>query len=295
MDTLEGMKTVVAVVETGSFTAASVRLNISKALTSKYVGEVERRMNVRLFQRSTRKLALTEVGKTYYRHALSLLEQFTALQDSVSGEQSSPQGLLRISAPVAFGEMKLAPRIPEFMTRYPDIQLELILSNGLVNMLEEGIDVRIRLGGVDDSTLIARHINDLPLTLCASPDYLLQHGTPTRPGDISQHNCILDSNFRMGKQWPIQAPDGQLTSVAVHSRVSASSPSAVCEIAIAGGGIGMVPDFIAAPALKQGLLQEVLPGYKTMEFGLFALYPHRHYLPIKVRCFIDFLVAKFSS
>lgn len=293
MDTLDGMKTVVAVVETGSFTAASERLNISKALVSKYVGEVERRLNARLFHRSTRKLAMTEAGKTYYQRALPLLEEFTELVDEVSGEKSSPHGLLRISVPVAFGEMKLAPLIPRFLQLYPDIRLELILRNSVVDMIEEGIDVRLLVGGVDDSSLIARHIKTLPLILCASPDYLRQQGEPKAPQDITGHACIIDSNFRIGKQWPIIAPDGKTKSIKVNSRIAASSPSAVKEIAIAGGGIGMVPRFIVEPALEQGLLQEVLPGYTTLEFGLFALYPHRRYLPKKVRCFIDFMLAEF--
>ncbi len=295
MDTLDGMKTVVAVVEAGSFTAASERLNISKALASKYVGEVEKRLNVRLFHRSTRKLALTEAGKSYYQRALPLLEEFTELVDSVTGDQSSPQGLLRVSVPVAFGEMKLAPLIPRFMQQNEDLRLEIILSNSMVDMVEEGIDVRIRVGGVEDSSLIARHINTLPLILCASPAYLKQHGRPKEAQDISQHNCIIDSNFRIGTQWPIISSTGKTESINVNTRISASSPSAVKEIAVAGGGIGMVPRFIVEPALEQGLLEEVLPGFSTLEFGLFALYPHRRYLPKKARCFIDFLVDEFSD
>ncbi|MGK0500589.1 MAG: DNA-binding transcriptional LysR family regulator [Oceanicoccus sp.] len=295
MDTLDGMKTVVAVVETGSFTAASERLNISKALASKYVGEVEKRLNARLFHRSTRKLALTEAGKSYYQRALPLLEEFTQLVDSVGGDQSSPQGLLRISVPVAFGEMKLAPLIPRFMEQYPDIRLEIILSNSMIDMVEEGIDVRIRVGGVDDSSLIARHLTTLPLILCAAPSYLQQHGRPKTGQDITRHNCIIDSNFRIGKQWPIISLSGKTESINVNTRIAASSPSAVKEIAVAGGGIGMVPRFIVEPALEQGLLEEVLPGFSALEFGLFAMYPHRRYLPKKVRCFIDFMVDEFSE
>ncbi|MEZ0153199.1 MAG: LysR substrate-binding domain-containing protein [Candidatus Reddybacter sp.] len=295
MDTVDGMKTVVAVVETGSFTAASERLNISKALVSKYIGEVERGLNIRLFHRSTRKLAMTEAGKTYYQRALPLLDELSELADAVSGEKSSPQGLLRISVPVAFGEMKLAPLIPQFLQHYPDIRLELMLRNSVVDMVEEGIDVRLLIGGVDDSSLVARHIKTLPLILCASPDYLHQQGEPKTPKDITGHACIIDSNFRIGKQWPMVSPTGKTQSITVNSRIAASSPSAVKEIAIAGGGIGMVPRFIVEPSLQQGLLKEVLPGYTTLEFGLFALYPHRRYLPKKVRCFIDFMLAEFAD
>jgi DNA-binding transcriptional LysR family regulator len=170
MDTLDGIKTVVAVVETGSFTAASERLGMSKALVSKYIGEVEDSLGVRLLNRSTRRLALTEAGQRYYDQALPLLEEFEEMVDSVTGEQSSPRGLLRISVPVTFGEMSLAPLIPKFLQQYPDIGVDLQLSDKMIDMLEEGIDVVIRIGGVDDSSLIAKHIQTLPLALCASPD-----------------------------------------------------------------------------------------------------------------------------
>lgn len=295
MDTLDGLKTVIAVVETGSFTAASERLGMSKALVSKYVGEVEDRLGVRLFNRSTRRLALTESGRAYYEHALPLLEEFAELVDNVTGEQSNPQGLLRISVPVTFGEMKLSPLLPKFLSLYPDIRVELQLLDRMIDMLEEGIDVVIRIGGVDDSNLIARHINTFPLILCASPDYLKNHGQPQRARDIEEHNCIIDSNFRIGKQWPIISPSGVTDSIQVNSTVAANSPRAVKEIAIAGGGIGMIPRFIVEDAFEEGTLIEVLPGYSTLEFGLFAIYPHRRYLSKKVRCFIDFMIDEFSE
>jgi len=295
MDTLDGMKTIVAVVETGSFTAASERLGISKALASKYVGEVEARLGVRLFNRSTRRLALTEEGQRYYDQALPLLEGFTAMVDQVTGEQTAPRGLLRVSVPVTFGEMKLSPLIPKFLTLHPQMQVDLQMSDRMIDMLEEGIDVVIRIGGVDDSSLIAKQITTLPLVLCASPSYLQTSGQPRVARDIADHNCIIDSNFRIGKHWPIVSPDGQTSSIEVSSRVSANSPRAVKEVAIANGGIGMIPRFIVEDELRQGTLDEVLPGYTTLEFGLFAIYPHRRYLSKKVRSFIDFLVAEFST
>lgn len=295
MDTLDGIKTVVAVVETGSFTAASERLGMSKALVSKYVGEVEDALGVRLLNRSTRRLALTEAGQRYYNQALPLLEEFAEMVDSVTGEQSSPRGLLRVSVPVTFGEMSLAPLIPKFLHQYPDIGLDLQLSDKMIDMLEEGIDVVIRIGGVDDSSLIARQIQTLPLILCASPTYINQHGRPESPEEVGQHQCIIDSNFRVGKHWPIISPQGLTTSIEVTSRIAANSPRAVKEIALASGGVGMIPRFIVQDALDDGSLEEILPDHQTLEFGLFAIYPHRRYLSRKVRCFIDFLVDEFSS
>lgn len=295
MDTLDGIKTVIAVIETGSFTAASERLGMSKALVSKYVGEVEDSLGVRLLNRSTRRLALTEAGQRYYDQALPLLEEFAEMVDSVTGEQSSPRGLLRISVPVTFGEMSLAPLIPKFLQAYPDIGVDLQLNDKMIDMLEEGIDVVIRIGAVDDSSLIAKHIQTLPLTLCASPDYVTQCGRPQVPKDLSKHQCIIDSNFRIGKSWPITCSNNITTSVEVSSRIMANSPRAVKEIVLAGGGIGMIPHFIVEDALAEGRLEEILPSYRTLEFGLFAIYPHRRYLSRKVRCFIDFLIAEFAD
>ena len=192
MDTLDGLKTVVAVVETHSFTAASDRLGISKALVSKYVGEVEKQLGIRVFNRTTRQLALTDAGRRYYQQAVILLEQFSAMVDNVTGEQTTPRGLLRISAPVTFGEMKLAPLLPKFISLYPDLTVELVLTNGAIDMLEEGIDVRLRIGGVDDSNMIARHLTDFPLILSASPNYSKQQGLPTTLAkhQLAKHHCM---------------------------------------------------------------------------------------------------------
>jgi DNA-binding transcriptional LysR family regulator len=295
MDSLDGLKTVIAVVETGSFTIASERLMISKALVSKYVGEVEEKLGVRLFNRTTRRLALTEAGKTYYDRALPLLEEYEELLDSVTGDQSTPKGKLKISVPVTFGEMQLSPVINKFITTYPDIQVNIQLTDRRIDMLEEGVDVVIRIGGVDDSNMVARQINTYPLVLCASPAYLKQHGYPNIPNDITRHACIIDSNFRIGKQWPLVSPNGTVETIEVTSKIAANSPRAVMEIAKSGGGIALIPRFIVAETIAQGLLVEVLPSYSTLEFGLFAIFPHRRYLSKKIRCFIDFLIDEFSS
>ncbi|MFT5852448.1 MAG: DNA-binding transcriptional LysR family regulator [Colwellia sp.] len=295
MDTLDGLKTVVAVVETSSFTAASERLGLSKALVSKYVGEVESNLGIRLFNRTTRQLALTEAGRRYYQESVVLLEQYSALVDKVTGEQTKPQGLLRVSAPVTFGEMILAPLLPKFLQLYPDLTIELVLTNGAIDMLEEGIDVRLRIGGVDDSNMIARHLKTFPLILSASPSYIQQYGLPKTPQQVAEHNCIIDSNFRMGKQWPIISPQGKAETIHVQSVVAVNSPQAVREVAIAGGGVAMTPDFIVRDAIKSGKLIPILPDYTTLEFGLFAIYPHRKYVAKKVRCFIDFALAELST
>ncbi|OUS27490.1 LysR family transcriptional regulator ['Osedax' symbiont bacterium Rs2_46_30_T18] len=294
MDSLDGLKTVVAVVETNSFTAASERLGISKALVSKYVGEVESQLGVRLFNRTTRAVSLTEAGRLYYQDCVALLEQYSAMLDSVTGDSTQVRGLLRISAPVTFGEMKLAPLLPKFLRLYPQLQVELVLTNAAIDMLEEDIDLRLRIGGVDDSNMIARHLNTFALVLTASPAYIKEYGLPKTAQQVAEHRCIIDSNFRVGRQWPIISPTGEAQTISVSSAIAANSPQAVREIAIAGGGIAMTPDFIVEDAIDSGLLIPILARYTTLEFGLFAIYPHRKYVAKKVRCFIDFAIEEFA-
>ncbi|MEH6445621.1 MAG: LysR family transcriptional regulator [Oceanospirillaceae bacterium] len=292
MDSLDGLRTVIAVVETHSFTAASNRLGISKALVSKYVGEVEASLGARLFNRTTRRISLTDAGRRYYEQALLVLEQFSTMLDNVADEQTSPRGVLRVSAPVAIGEMVLAPLLPKFMQQFPELSIELILTNNPIDLIEEGIDVRIRTGGLDDSSMIARHLQTFPLVLTASPLYLQQHGLVQTPEDLTKHKCIVDSNFRIGSQWPMIAPDGTAHTINVNSAIAVNSPQAVREIAIADGGIAMTPKFIVDKALQKELLVEILSEYTRLEFGLYAVYPHRVYVGKKTRCFIDFLLAE---
>lgn len=292
MDTLDGMRTIIAVVETGSLTAASERLGLSKALVSKYVAVVEKRLQVRLFNRTTRRLAVTEAGHNYYQQALPLLQEFNELEDSVGSDSAS--GLLRISAPVAIGEMLLAPKLPLFLQQQPNIQIELKLADRRINMLEEGIDIRLMTGTPNDSNLIAKSLGYLPSALCASNNYLQQHGTPQQPADLSHHSCIIDSNFKIGAHWPLTSKSGETTTLEVKSRIAANSPKAVKAIAVADGGIAIVPRFIIEEELNSGSLVEVLPNYRSLEFGLHALYPHRRYLAKKVRAFIDFLEREIA-
>ncbi len=292
MDSIDGLKTVIAVVETRSFTGASDRLGMSKALVSKYVGEVEAGLGTRLFNRTTRRISLTDAGRRYYEQALTVLEQFTAMLDNVSEEQQNPRGKIRVSAPVAIGEIVLAPLLPKFLKQYPELKIELVLTNSAIDIIEEGIDVRIRTGGLDDSSMIARHLQTFPLVLAASPDYLKEHGAIESPQALAGHNCIIDSNFRTGSQWPMIAPDGTAHTINVNSTISVNSPQAVREIAIANGGVAMTPKFIVEKSISDGQLVEILPQYTRLEFGLYAVYPHRVYVAKKTRCFIDFLLAE---
>jgi len=289
MDTLDGIKTIVAVVETGSFTAAGERLGISKALVSKYVGQVEEQLNCRLFNRSTRRIALTEAGDRYYHRALPLLEEYSSLVESVDSDNREVSGTLRISTTVTFGVSHLSKTLHHFLEQYPNVNVDLHLNDKMVNMVEEGIDLVIRFGSVDDSSLIARKISETPLVLVAAPDYLETQNTPTEPEHLLDHQCIVDSNFRVGSRWPITRSDGSVWQQQVPSRISVNNPQAVAELVKNGQGIGFCAHFVVREALENGELIEVLPNLEKSSFGMYAIYPHRKYLPLKVKAFIGFL------
>lgn len=295
MDTLDALKTVIAVVETGSFTAASERLNCSKALVSKYINAIEKQLNIRLFNRTTRKILLTEAGSQYYRHALQLVEKYDCMIDDVLSEQSSPKGLLRVSAPVTFGENWLAQHIPEFCQLYPDLEFELVLNNHAVDMIEEGIDARIKVGEVQDSTMVARLISEVELIVFASPHYLERHGTPISPADLIEHQCVIDTNFQTTKTWQLYSAMGELTTYDVGAKVFCNSPQAIVNIVKAGGGIGFVTAHAALAEIYNNKLVQLFTDHQSPKVGLYVMYPHREYLPEKVRCFVEFMQKKFKN
>lgn len=294
MDTIIGIKTIIAVVETGSFTAAGDRLGLSKALVSKYVGIVEQQLSVRLFNRSTRKISITEAGQSFYESVVPVIESYSEMLDNLSGQGVTASGKLRVSAPVSFGESNLAPLLPELMNRYPDLSIELVLSDKTIDLLEEGVDLAIRIGSVSDSNLIARQITSYPLILCASADYIERFGAPTSVEALEQHATVIDSNFKIGRHWPIVSPTGEAVTASVSSRIAVNNPRAVKEVVLAGGGVGLIPEIVVRDDIKAGKLVHVMADYKTFEFGLFAIYPHRKFVAKKVKTFIEFLFEKFS-
>jgi DNA-binding transcriptional LysR family regulator len=294
MDTIDGLKTVVAVVETGSFTAAGEKLSISKGLVSKYIHEVEKQLDIRLFNRNTRKISLTDAGTHYYNHALKLLDNYSKMIEDVVNEQSSPKGLLRVSAPIAFGEHIVTPLIHEFSCQHPDISVDFVLNNRPVDMLKEGIDVRIKSGQVIDSNMVARPLCKWPLIICASPDYIDLHGLPLEPDDLSNHHCVTDSNLKSRNNWTLLSVTGEQITVPVHSRLSSNNPQTVVDFVKAGAGIGLVTKASVQKELQSGELIELFPDYTALTLDIYLIYPHKKYIPQKVQCFIDFMLGKFS-
>ncbi|MFZ1828705.1 MAG: LysR substrate-binding domain-containing protein [Candidatus Competibacteraceae bacterium] len=294
MDTLIGMRAFSAVVSAGSFTAAADRLGLSKSLVSKYVLQLERRLGVRLLNRTTRHLSPTEVGLAYYDRCQSLLEAVDEMEAAILERQESPQGRLVVTWPQTFGELHLNKALAEFLERYPQVNVEVDLSDRFVNLLEEGFDLGIRICELTDTGLVARRLAAIRVVTCAAPSYLDQHGVPTHPLELHNHACVSDTNIDAAGRWPYWI-DGERRNIEVKGRCRVNSTRAVRDLTIAGAGIGLCPDYAVADAVRDGRLRLLLQNYKSVEYGLYALYPHRRYLAAKVRAYVDFLIARFRG
>lgn len=294
MDRLDCDRMFVAVLEVGSFAGAAERLGTSSGQASKLVSRLEQELGVQLFKRSTRALSPTEIGRAYYERVKTLLEAFDTLDATVRDSATTPSGRLKISAPGTFGTAVLASVLVEFARHYPQIELDVNFSDRAVNIVDEGFDMAIRIGKLDDSSLIARRLGDVPIRVAASSGYLLQHGTPQHWRDLAAHQCISDTNFRAPWHWPFVTPCGDSVSMPIRGRLCFSNTEACLQAAIAGLGIARLPGFIAAPALQRGEIVSLLEEFATPPMGLFALYPPARHLAQKTRLLIDFLAAHFQ-
>jgi DNA-binding transcriptional LysR family regulator len=294
MDILNGMRTYAAVVSTGSFTAAAERLGISRALTSKYVGQLEDHLGVRLLNRTTRRLNVTEVGRAYFERCRQLVDEVDELESAVSDQQTAPRGRLLIAAPTTFGEMFLAQAVARYLDEYPEVSIELVLADRFVNLVDEGFDLAVRIGNLQDSSLIARRLASCRLVVCASHEYLRRTGTPAHPSDLERHCCIYDTNQGSGNSWPFRDIDHRF-SVSVKGNLRVNGAVAVREAMLAGQGIGYSPAYAIGDELRTGKLKIILENYESDELGIYAVYPHNRHLATKVRSFIDFLITHFRA
>lgn len=294
MDVLTSMRTYVAVVTAGSFTGAAERLGISKALTSKYVGQLEDHLGVRLLNRTTRRLNVTEVGQAYYQRCQQLLDDMDELEAAVREQQDAPQGRLKVAAPSSFGEMYLTRAVADYLKEWPNVTVELVLADRFVNLVEEGFDLAVRIGQLADSNLIARRLAPMRIVVCASPEHLDRDGIPAHPKELMSRNCVIDTNIKDPEQWPFKE-QGRNFRVKVNGRFHANSAMAVREMLLAGEGIGVCPMYIVEEDVRVGQLQVVLQEYEAIELGIFAVYPHSRHLAAKVRTFVDFLVQHFAK
>jgi DNA-binding transcriptional LysR family regulator len=290
---LARIRAFVQVFDAGGFSAAARQYGRSKALLSKYVTDLEDYLGVRLMNRTTRKLSLTEAGEAYYREASQLLQQLDDLDASITDQTSAPRGLLRISAPRNFGERTLAPAIFEFLQKYPEVSVDLRLEDRYVDLVDEGIDVALRISTLTDSSLIARKIADMRIVIAASPALLARVGEPQTPEALRNLPCIVDTNLQGQANWRF-VDGGKTVSVHVAGPVRVNSPLAALQAATMSLGFAAIPSYLADPAIESGVLQAVLERFVPDGQTLQAVYPHRRHLAGKVRALIDHLVDWFE-
>lgn len=289
----------VALVEAGSFSKAGEQLNSSKSAVSKRISQLEDELGVRLFNRTTRSLTLTEAGEEYYDYASQALALAKEAEYAVSRLQAKPKGKLKISVPMTFGRLYIACLIPSFLSRYPDIQIEMIMDDKRQDFIKQGFDIGIRIGDLEDSSLIAKKIAVCRSVICASSHYLEQNGSPEKPDDLRDHNCLFYSYFRAGQDWHFykhkDTKNQQLIKVPAKGNYRVNNSDALYEAAIVGLGVVNMPTFIVGPDIRTKKLEQVLIDYPLPVHGIYAIFPERKHLPTKVRVFIDFLQEQIGT
>lgn len=293
MDRLDDMIAFVRVAESESFTAAAERLGLSKSAVSRRMAELEDRLGVRLINRTTRRLGLTEVGQAFYERCQRIIADIEDAECSASRIAAEPRGTLRVNAPTSFGIRHLGPALAAFMTRYPRIEVVMDLNDRFVDLIEDGYDVALRIGQLRDSSLVARRLAASRRVLCAAPEYLDRAGRPRQPADLSHHRCLIYTNTANPDHWTLTGADGPVVQP-IAGPMRSNNGNMLCELAIAGHGIAALPSFLVADALAEGRLEVVLPGLPPAEGALHAIFPHGRHLTTKVRVFVDFLALHFG-
>ena len=294
MDRFLEMKVFATVVEAGSFTAGADVLGMSKAAVSRYVAELEERLGVRLLHRTTRRLSPTSEGEIFHARCRELLGNLDEAEAEISSRVGEATGLLKLNVPVTFGLMHLAPLWPAFMARHPRLALDITLSDRVADLVEEGYDAAVRIGQLAPSSLIGRKLASTRMVVCASPDYLARRGEPVHPHDLLGHDVISYSLSASGEYWSFSGPAGEAT-VKVVPRMRTNNGDTCRAAALQHQGIILQPTFIVGHDLAQGTLREILPGYRSGELGIHAVYHSRKFVSPKLRLLIDFLVDAFAE
>lgn len=293
MASLTELEIFVAVVDEGSFTSAAQSLGVSKSHASKQVSALEDRLGAQLLHRTTRSLSLTDAGQAFYDRGVRVLEDLEEAERAVTQLQTTPRGVLRLSVPMTFGTRYVTPLLGEFLIEHPDLTIDLDLSDRKVDLVDEGFDLVLRIGELQDSSLMVRKLAPAQRYCCASPSYLQVHGEPDKPSDLTDHECLQYTYGRLNT-WQFTHPDGDEQFVRVDGRLRANNGEALLEACLDGVGISLLPDFMLTDHLREGRLVRVLNDWTEWQAGVWALYPHNRHLSAKVRHFVDYLVEKFS-
>ena len=294
MDRLKSLSTFVQVVENGGFSAAARRLNMSPTMASEHVQALESDLGARLLQRTTRKISLTEVGQAYYENAARILAELEEADRAAGALQSTPRGRLRLHVGTHIVRF-VTPILAEYMTRYPDLQVDLTMGERMVDLIEEGFDLAIRATVPADSSLVIRQLSAWRHVPCAAPRYLETHASPEHPSDLARHNCLRYAFYPYGDEWRFTGPKGEAVSARVKGTLRTNSAEALRIAAIEGIGIFLAPSFLVTEDLDAGRLVPLLDGYKPVAFAINAIYPTRHQVTAKVRAFLDLAVERFQE
>jgi len=294
MDRFQAVSTFAKVVELGSFARAAERLSVSTSAVSRQVADLEAHLDVRLLNRTTRKLSLTEAGQTFYERCVQLLADLEEAESSVRAAAVLPKGTLRLTCGVSFGVRYLAPAMAEFAAQHPPLVFDLDLSDRAVDLVDEGFDLAVRIGHVGHQGLVSRRIGWTRPVCCASPDYVKQHGAPTTPEDLAKHECLTYTHVPVPNVWTFTDGAGATHSVRITPRHRTNNGRMGAALAVDGMGVIFEPDFIVAPEVRAGRLVRLLPGYEPARSPIAAVYPSRRHLSAKVRSFVDFLAARFA-
>ncbi len=298
MDKFEAMRVFCSVIEAGSFVAAAEQTGLSTTAVSRMVAQLEAQLNVRLINRTTRRMNPTNEGFAYFERCTQLLADLEEAEASVAGEARHPRGRLRLTAPIALATLRLAPAFAAFCRAYPDISLDIVLSDNVADFVEEGLDLAIRVGKVGSENLVARHIGETTLLIAASPDYLARAGQPRHPEDLLRHACFTYTYSATGNQWQFEDGkdgNGQPVSVRIGGPVNANNGMLLAEMAADGSGIVLAPCFILQPLIASGRLVQVLPEWKQRRLPIHVVYPTRRHLSAKVQAMTAFLGNWFAE
>ena len=293
MEDLERMAIFARVVEAKGFAEAARRLGITRSAVSRAVTRLERSLGVRLLHRTTRAMSVTEAGAVFYAHCARIVEEHEQAKLAVGRFHSAPRGLLRITASVAFGTLHIAPALPQFLARNPEVRIDMVIGDRIVDLADEGFDVAIRITKEPSPNLVARRLAPVNRKIVATPAYFAARGVPATPAELAQHNCLNYTHFNPQDAWRLRGPGGDIT-IPTSGNLRLNDDEALSAAVLGGLGVAVLPTFLIGRDLKEGRLQAVLSDYVPSDRQIYAVYLPTRHLPGKVRAFIDFLVARFS-
>jgi len=295
MDRFGAMDTFIRVVESGSISGAADRMEVAKSAVSRRLKELEAHLGVELFHRTTRRMNLTESGRTFYHQAVRILDDVREAELATSQAHGQLRGTLKVALPMSFGLMHLGPAINDFLQQHPDVEFDIDFNDRTVDVMQEGFDLAVRIARLPDSSLIARRLASMNAVLCASPGYLERNGCPASPEALVEHRCLVYSLIRNYETWRFHDANGQLRTAKIQAYIKASNGEFLRDAAVGGHGIVLVPSFIAYQAIEQGDLVQVLSDFTQPQLDVYALYPQTRHLSQRVRAFVDFLVKRFEG